>query len=435
MQSMIFLFSMYMLTAVLSFLSRGISGYILIFLLSLLSVVLTKSFLGPWYLSLYMIITVIITFAAIKIGKRLLGVSKEDTDGVIRKKKAVVSILSNENKVKNAKRHVLYERSRNIGNLYENIKNVSVLLRKREIISEFGKFLNNNFSFIFCKVVFFDFENEDVNAYVYTIKKDDNAVFFEEKKMAVFSSMIERLKHRKSFFTIGSSEPGFYDFAEGSNCSVIEAIPFYIEKKMTSIIYIADLPQKQKDNFFIVASQTAMSLNRSNLYERVEHLSFVDSLTGIYLRRYFDQRAQEEVLRAQKHNLTVAILMIDIDHFKQCNDTYGHMVGDIVLKEVALRIQHNIREIDLISRYGGEEFTVLLPEVNKDLVFQIAERIRNTVEEKEIVAYDEKVNITVSIGASLFPKDGKTLATLINKADTAMYMSKNAGRNKVTMID
>ena len=125
--------------------------------------------------------------------------------------------------------------------------------------------------------------------------------------------------------------------------------------------------------------------------------------------------------------------MIDIDHFKKCNDTYGHMVGDVVLKEVASRIQHTIREVDLVARYGGEEFTVLLPDVNKDCVFQVAERIRQAVDEKDIVAYDEKVHVSVSVGASLFPKDGSNIRTLINKADTAMYMSKEAGRNKVTI--
>ncbi len=172
----------------------------------------------------------------------------------------------------------------------------------------------------------------------------------------------------------------------------------------------------------------------SDLYEQEEIMSFTDGLTGLYLRRYFTDRAHEELERAHKSKENLALMLIDIDHFKRCNDTYGHMVGDVVLKEVAHRIKESIREIDLVARYGGEEFTILVPEKDKESVLLVAERIRQAVCDKEIFAYDENLYTSVSIGISLYPEHGKDLQVLIDKADHAMYASKKAGRNKVTVF-
>jgi len=123
--------------------------------------------------------------------------------------------------------------------------------------------------------------------------------------------------------------------------------------------------------------------------------------------------------------------MIDIDYFKDFNDRYGHIVGDAILRELSRTIQENIRQIDLIGRYGGEEFSIILSQTDKDAAQFVAERIRLAIQDKRIRVYDEELKITVSIGISTYPYDGKGIERLIDKADSALYQAKQAGKNKV----
>jgi diguanylate cyclase (GGDEF)-like protein len=123
--------------------------------------------------------------------------------------------------------------------------------------------------------------------------------------------------------------------------------------------------------------------------------------------------------------------MIDIDFFKNFNDQYGHLVGDVMLREVAKRIQENIRQVDLICRFGGEEFCVILVETDKAGAVFAAERIRRAIEEKQIKAYDEDLQVTVSIGISVFPEDATEANVILDKADGALYRAKHSGRNMV----
>jgi len=123
--------------------------------------------------------------------------------------------------------------------------------------------------------------------------------------------------------------------------------------------------------------------------------------------------------------------MLDIDNFKNCNDTYGHLVGDVVLREVARIIKDSVREIDLVSRYGGEEIAVVLPESSKEGARLVAERIRKGIADNVFKAYDEKVEVTVSIGLAIFPDDAIDAKGIIEKADAALYVAKKAGKNIV----
>jgi len=123
--------------------------------------------------------------------------------------------------------------------------------------------------------------------------------------------------------------------------------------------------------------------------------------------------------------------MIDIDYFKDYNDRYGHIVGDAILRELSKSIQEAIRQIDLMGRYGGEEFSIILSETDKGAAQFAAERIRQAIEDRRIRVYDEELKITVSIGISAFPQDGKEIKTLIDRADSALYRAKEAGRNRI----
>ena len=123
--------------------------------------------------------------------------------------------------------------------------------------------------------------------------------------------------------------------------------------------------------------------------------------------------------------------MLDLDNFKSYNDRYGHLVGDALLSTVARIIKDNLRQIDIVARYGGEEFSIILPDTDKQEAEYVSSRLRQAIEKEHIRAYDEDLQITVSIGGSIFPKDTNDAQDLVDKADQALYHAKQAGKNQV----
>ncbi len=181
----------------------------------------------------------------------------------------------------------------------------------------------------------------------------------------------------------------------------------------------------------ILTAQFALQMQKAMLYEAVEELSITDGLTQVALRRYFLQRFEEEMKRSRHHGLPLSFLMVDIDHFKNYNDKYGHLVGDAVLRQIANILGQGVREVDLIGRYGGEEFCIMLPETDKDRGYEVAERIRLLVGNSGFKAYDEETSVTISVGVSCFPVDADTGQELVDKADAALLRAKDSGRNRV----
>jgi len=173
----------------------------------------------------------------------------------------------------------------------------------------------------------------------------------------------------------------------------------------------------------MLANQAAVAINKTQFYE----MAITDELTKLYIRRYFNLKIRKEVSRALRYDLHLSLAMIDIDHFKIINDTFGHPTGDLVLKEVARLIKTSVRTVDICSRYGGEEFAVILPETDINGAFKMAERLRLAVASGKFPRITQQV--TISIGLASFPHDGKTYAELISAADKALYEAKRLGRN------
>jgi len=174
-----------------------------------------------------------------------------------------------------------------------------------------------------------------------------------------------------------------------------------------------------------------LCLDKIKLYDELQELSILDSLTKIYNRRHFMFRYKAEFQRAVKYKLNLAFLMIDIDHFKKINDTYGHLVGDAVLREVAIIIRENLREIDFLARFGGEEFSVVLPETDKASAIMAAERISTKVSRERIMVFDETLSVNISVGVATFPQNTLHPDVLVEVADKALYKAKLSGRNRV----
>lgn len=180
-----------------------------------------------------------------------------------------------------------------------------------------------------------------------------------------------------------------------------------------------------------LSTQLIFAMAKAKLFRELDLRSRTDGLTGLARRGPFDERLKEEVARAQSFKSTFSILMIDIDHFKNMNDTYGHQVGDDVLKTVTQRIQECLYETDFIARYGGEEFVCILPRSQPAGLRQKAEQIRQRVADQAFVIGLEAIQVTISLGIAHFPQDGQTAQAILEASDRALYAAKHAGRNRV----
>jgi diguanylate cyclase (GGDEF)-like protein len=168
------------------------------------------------------------------------------------------------------------------------------------------------------------------------------------------------------------------------------------------------------------------------LYEQIEQLAIKDGLTNLYLKRYFLDRMSEEIARQLRHKTQLSFLMIDLDKFKEYNDRFGHVAGDIVLKTMGFILTDFFKSPgDLVCRYGGEEFSVLLPDCSKLKALELAEQLRGRIEKQPILLRRQKTHITISAGIATFPKDAQSKEELISKADQALYKAKQSGRNSI----
>jgi diguanylate cyclase (GGDEF)-like protein/PAS domain S-box-containing protein len=178
------------------------------------------------------------------------------------------------------------------------------------------------------------------------------------------------------------------------------------------------------------AQQVAIAVENARLFREIQQLAITDSLTGLYNRRHFFELSKREIVRAQRYQRGLAMLMLDIDHFKEVNDTYGHATGDQVLRTVASRCRESLREIDLVGRYGGEEFIALLPETTLDGGRFVAEQLKQRVA-MPVEVEDYTVTVTASLGVVALNEHATSMEGMLEYADRALYEAKKAGRNQV----
>jgi len=188
----------------------------------------------------------------------------------------------------------------------------------------------------------------------------------------------------------------------------------------------------------LLGSMVAISLHNAQLY----HRSIFDELTQVFSRGHFDVYLSQEIERARRYGrsnesgeveaLFVSLVMFDLDDFKKVNDTYGHQVGDVVLRQTAQLVRSKIRSADVVARYGGEEFVIVLPETAKDNSVRAAERLRRAIKNNKIATREfGNLGITVSLGVSTYPDDAIDAHGLVRAADQALYKAKGAGKNRI----
>jgi diguanylate cyclase (GGDEF)-like protein len=211
-------------------------------------------------------------------------------------------------------------------------------------------------------------------------------------------------------------------------------LPLVFEKNLLGLLWLwgKDLARSDLPIMSILARQLGISLERARLFQEVQSLALTDPLTELQNRRSVFELGRIEFSRAQRMDRPFCCMMVDIDHFKKINDSYGHPAGDLILQEFAKRCLSSVRDVDLVGRYGGEEFIILMPETDRETAVGVAERLRAVIEEPFDLT-DGQIDITISIGVATQDENTLHLETLIARADQALYIAKHKGRNRVAI--
>ena len=220
------------------------------------------------------------------------------------------------------------------------------------------------------------------------------------------------------------------------------AVPLTLAGKTIGILYVNDYKPKKinprlSSLMIALATQATFAIEKNKLLQKAEQLAIIDELTKLHNHRYFVEALAKEVIRSKRFQHPICFLMMDIDFFKNYNDTQGHETANIVLQTVAKLMGGNTREVDTLARYGGEEFCVILPGVDVEGGKHTAERIRAAIENHAFPHGDEQPGgkLTISIGLACYPKDADSGTELVKKADSALYKAKKEGRNRVLVFE
>lgn len=211
---------------------------------------------------------------------------------------------------------------------------------------------------------------------------------------------------------------------DGSDEKEIEGVIF-LGKRLSGEV----LKEMDRDFLTLLSNVIAISFRNESLYRK----SIIDDLTRVHSRGRLDAQLIQEVSRVDRYDIRgIAFMMVDIDYFKKFNDTYGHQIGDLVLKELARVLKEQVRCVDSVARYGGEEFAIILLEIEREESIKVAERIHRAVEEMAIQSPDgDKLSVTISMGLACYPRDADSRKDLVKKADQALYRAKENGRNRL----
>jgi diguanylate cyclase (GGDEF)-like protein len=224
---------------------------------------------------------------------------------------------------------------------------------------------------------------------------------------------------------------GFYQETRSRMCIPLVSFGQTLGVLMLERDVVGSFQESDVKSLEAVADICATAIQNAHYVERVKQLAYLDGLTGIFNRRFFELRILEEIDRARRFNSGMAVLMVDIDQFKRLNDEFGHLLGDEVLRQVSSMFHQQLRKIDVVCRYGGEEFAILLSQTNPQHALGVAEKLRRLVETWQFPGVPRSV--TISAGVATFPDHGTSRDELVKSADAGLYAAKQGGRNRVLL--
>ncbi len=325
-----------------------------------------------------------------------------------------------------------------IETIYETSRSLGERLNLNEVVEEILNIVQKILGYHFFSI--FILREKDILSLLGEIKEGEKINYTEPEEKRLTGLMRQ---------IVGSGKPlRIFDVAKDSNIQPhpegirsFMAVPMISRGKVIGVMDASStrigafLDQDEKI-FSILAGSAALAVENALLHQKTQELTIVDELTGLFNFRYFNNKLRAEKRRAERYHLPLSLIMIDIDWFKRCNDTYGHLFGNRVLQALAQIIKESVRDVDVVCRYGGEEFAVILPQTKKADAQMIGERIRRRVESTNLTRDDtgSKVKITVSLGVASYPENGRTTKELIEKVDQALYLAKGKGKNLVCTI-
>jgi diguanylate cyclase (GGDEF)-like protein len=242
------------------------------------------------------------------------------------------------------------------------------------------------------------------------------------------------------FFIEDTAQTTFFNnpIALNEGIRSLVCVPLVFQSRIMGILYLDDFKPRQFDReklnlLSILASFAAMAIHNATLHKRTKLMAITDALTGLHNHRYFKQYFKQEMARAKRYHKPFSIIMMDVDDFKSFNDSFGHAVGDNLLRILGAVLMETVRGVDVAFRYGGEEFIVLLPETRLDKAILAAERLRAAVQAGTAnkLAGGAGCGVTVSVGVASYPENADKMDELFNIVDSLLYMAKRCGKNKV----
>jgi diguanylate cyclase (GGDEF)-like protein len=328
----------------------------------------------------------------------------------------------------------------NYAHLKELTEKLSLCLSLQETSTTLSAEVSKLFSHKDVTVILYLFHSTTGELGISSSQKGQMRVNLKAKKRDIFDQFVVKTMHPLIVEDVGADFRFDLDKIDAQDKRQLRSListPLIAGEKTLGILRLdsGTVHQFSTDDLrFLrtIADLTSIAIENAQLYESLEMMAIKDGLTGLYLRRHMLERLGEEISRKIHRGSDLSFLMIDLDRFKQYNDSFGHMAGDIVLKTIAQLLEkHFSQPTEMVCRYGGEEFCVLLPRCPKSKAFALADELREKIEACEIILRRQKTHVTVSIGVAAFPKDARAKDDLIFKADEALYQAKETGRNKV----
>ena len=321
-----------------------------------------------------------------------------------------------------------------ISNIYETSRVLSGILDPEQLLTEILSVAQRIFRLKMCRIFLANSAGD--NLFLYAGLENGNRHIYNEP--VPFKKDINDLVGKETGFSRKKSNDMGIQKPEQASVD----IPLISRGNVIGVMQVTPesgkLPSTKDKRFLVVfASAAAVAIDNSLLHKQTEELTVIDALTGLYNYRYFRDKLADELRRADRYRQKLAVLMLDLDHFKEVNDRFGHQTGNVILREVSLIIGHCVRDIDIVARYGGEEFVVILPQTDEEEAMIIAERIRDTVEKNRFADTQggRDVSVSISIGVTVYPEGVYNLEQLLEKVDKALYQAKADGRNLVRLAD
>ncbi len=264
------------------------------------------------------------------------------------------------------------------------------------------------------------------------IKQRDLAILTDNINCTVLKNAIDEGRS----IIDNAVNPDEYDFTRGRNVKSLMCVPLQVKGKAHGLVLIEhNIPDAfGSDNvrlLEIITQQVSIAIENASLYEQLQEYANTDGLTQVYNRIFFQKRLHVELQQAQQQGYEVSVILYDIDNFKLFNDSYGHLFGDIVLKSIANVVKESVRKEDIVARFGGEEFIILMSHTGREQAYEKAEELRQKIASLNVQDSHVSASVTVSIGVSTFPELAQTEESLVNSADDALYVAKGSGKNCV----